>query len=105
VVSDDRLAERVCRLRRLRHVPDDVLMDIIWERGCCTSRLLVGEVPACCENAEDPDRALAEYLCADRNQPGEPPQPPLRARMARSSRVRGGGRPGRRRSCGWQGGW
>ena len=70
MVSEDRrreLVERVRRLRRLRQVPDDVLAGVLWEHGCCVGRFRNGlQVPPFAELAEgsdDPDRALAEYLC------------------------------------------
>jgi WhiB family transcriptional regulator, redox-sensing transcriptional regulator len=69
VVSDDHrdeLVERVRRLRRLRDVPDAVLIDVVWQNGCCVGRFLDGHSPpfAECEQADDPDWALVRYLCA-----------------------------------------
>lgn len=71
MVSEERrleLAELVRRLRRFREVPDAVLADIVWWHGCCVTRFLEGRpVPPFCELAEgseEPDRALAEWLCA-----------------------------------------
>lgn len=59
------LVEIVRSLRRFRSVPDEVLADIVRRHGCCTARL-VGDVPPFdgLATAADPDRALAEYLCA-----------------------------------------
>ena len=57
------IADRVARLRRLRHVPDDVLAEVVAAGGL-TTRPFDEADPATNLGAADPDRELAARLCA-----------------------------------------
>lgn len=59
----ERLQRIAERLDRLRHVPTDVLAEIVMRDGKCMQITTSAELPASTD-APDPDRQLAADLCA-----------------------------------------
>ena len=61
--QDARLRALLARLRRLRHVPDDVLAELVFRYGLSTW-IWDPEAEPELTGDGDADRELAEYLCA-----------------------------------------
>ncbi len=61
--QDQRLTEIVVRLDRLRSVPTAVLADIVMRNGQCLWFITEGDPPEV-TGTDNPDRELAEKLCA-----------------------------------------
>ncbi|PWV74068.1 WhiB family transcriptional regulator, redox-sensing transcriptional regulator [Prauserella marina] len=59
----DAYDERLFALTKFRHVPDDVLCDLVLRDGLCFWVFDRDEMPDL-SGDEDADRALAAYLCA-----------------------------------------
>lgn len=62
--DDERLAEIAARLDRLRHVPTDVLAEIVTRDGLCMWAAIDPDIADILDGLDSPDRELAARYCA-----------------------------------------